>query len=188
MTQQIALPDDTPSHNPHYSDAFVVFSVTVLSCAVGAWLLLRLGLTLWMGSVAALAVYALLLSFHLLVRRSLAASPAELPAVARRPGRLPERPDLPLSAPLKVSDCRVRCPFPMQASKSSRRKPSSRHDPADAPPPLRLDDPFNFRPSREPSLSTHWGRRSPANQWDQQRWANCVRAIRPMRLMRRSPR
>ena len=49
MTQQFAIPDDAPPHNPHYSDAFVVFSVTVLSCAIGAWLLLRLGLALWVG-------------------------------------------------------------------------------------------------------------------------------------------
>ena len=71
MTQQFAVPDDSPPHNPRYSDAFVVFSVTVLSCAIGAWLLLRLGLALWIGSVAALGVYAALLSFHMLVRRSI---------------------------------------------------------------------------------------------------------------------
>ena len=58
MTQQFAVPDEAPPHNPHYSDAFVVFSVTVLSCAIGAWLLLRFGLAFWVGSVAALGVYA----------------------------------------------------------------------------------------------------------------------------------
>src|SRR6516162_1110199 len=68
MTQQFAVPDDAPPHHPHYGDAFVVFSVTVLSCAVGAWLLLRLGVALWVGSLAALGVYAALLSLHLLVR------------------------------------------------------------------------------------------------------------------------
>ena len=53
-----------------FADAFVVFAVTVLSLAVGAWFLLRLGLTLWSGTTAALAVYTLLLSLHLLVRRT----------------------------------------------------------------------------------------------------------------------
>ena len=36
MAQQFALTDDTPAYNPRYTDAFVVFSVTVLSCAIGA--------------------------------------------------------------------------------------------------------------------------------------------------------
>src|SRR5882757_3798829 len=92
MTQQFALPDHSPPHNPRYSDAFVVFSVTVLSCAIGAWLLLRLGLTLWVGSVAALGVYAALLSFHLMVRRSLvpgAAPAADAPVAAKRTRRAP---------------------------------------------------------------------------------------------------
>jgi cyclic-di-GMP phosphodiesterase TipF (flagellum assembly factor) len=62
---------DEASINPRFADAFVVFSVTVLSLAFGAWFLLRLGLTLWAGMVAALAVYSALLSVHLVVRRSL---------------------------------------------------------------------------------------------------------------------
>src|SRR5882672_9214035 len=95
MTQQFATSDDAPPHNPHYSDAFVVFSVTVLSCAIGAWLLLRLGLALWVGSVAALGVYAALLSFHLLVRRSLVAAPpaAAAPVAAKRMRRPPAPPE-----------------------------------------------------------------------------------------------
>ena len=98
MTQQFAVPDDAPPHNPHYGDAFVVFSVTVLSCAIGAWLLLRLGLAFWVGSVATLGVYAALLSFHLLVRRSLvaAAPPAAAAPVAGKRGR---RPPVPPAAP-----------------------------------------------------------------------------------------
>ena len=72
MTQQFAVPDDSLPHNPRYSDAFVVFSVTVLSLAIGIWCMLRLGLALWMGTAAALAVYAVLLSVHLLVRRPVA--------------------------------------------------------------------------------------------------------------------
>src|SRR5205807_1890292 len=52
------------------ADAFVIFSVTVLSLAIGAWCLLRLGLALWAGTVAALGIYTALLSLHLLLRRS----------------------------------------------------------------------------------------------------------------------
>ena len=74
MAQQFALHDDTPAYNPRYADAFVVFAVTVLSLAVGAWCLVRLDMALWAGSVVALAVYTILLSVHLLVRRSLIAA------------------------------------------------------------------------------------------------------------------
>src|SRR5438105_12409122 len=97
MTQQFALPDYSPPHNPRYSDAFVVFSVTVLSCAIGAWLLLRLGLALWMGSVAALGVYAALLSFHMLVRRSIVAAepPTAFAPVAGKRMRRPPAPPQP---------------------------------------------------------------------------------------------
>jgi hypothetical protein len=69
MTRQIAITDEAPI-NPRFADAFVIFSVTLLSLAFGAWFLLRLGLTLWAGMVAALAVYTALLSVHLVVRRS----------------------------------------------------------------------------------------------------------------------
>src|SRR5262245_20434520 len=73
MAQQFALTHDTPAYNPRYADAFVVFSVTVLSLAIGVWCMRRLGLSLGMGTVTALAVYALLLLVHLAVRRSLIA-------------------------------------------------------------------------------------------------------------------
>ena len=100
MTQQFAVPDDSSPHNPRYSDAFVVFSVTVLSCAIGAWLLLRLGLALWMGSVAALGVYAALLSFHMLVRRSIVAaeSPVAVAPVAGKRTKSPPAPPQPSPA------------------------------------------------------------------------------------------
>jgi cyclic-di-GMP phosphodiesterase TipF (flagellum assembly factor) len=64
---------DEASINPRFADAFVVFSVTLLSLAFGAWFLLRLGLTLWSGMVAALAVYSALLAVHMVARRSLLA-------------------------------------------------------------------------------------------------------------------
>src|SRR6185503_7328504 len=73
MTRQIAMTDEA-AINPRFADAFVIFSVTLLSLAFGAWFLLRLGLTLWAGMVAALAVYSALLSVHLIARRSLLAS------------------------------------------------------------------------------------------------------------------
>ena len=98
MAQQFALTDDTPAYNPRYADAFVVFSVTVLSLAIGVWCLLRLGLALWMGTVAALAVYAVLLSVHLMVRRSLVA--VDGTAADREPGDVwmqsPYAPDEPM--------------------------------------------------------------------------------------------
>src|SRR5262245_4084558 len=70
MAQQLDIPDSMPAHG-RFADAFVIFSVTVLSMALGAWFLLQLGLSLWPGMAAALAVYTVLLLFHLLVRRSL---------------------------------------------------------------------------------------------------------------------
>jgi hypothetical protein len=69
MTRQIAMTDEAHI-NPRFADAFVIFSVTLLSLAFGAWFLLQLGLTLWAGMVSALAVYSALLSVHLVVRRS----------------------------------------------------------------------------------------------------------------------
>jgi len=72
MAQQFALIDDSrPRHVP-YADAFVIFAVTVLSLAFGAWLLMRLEVGLWAGTMSALGAYAGLLSVHLAVRRSLA--------------------------------------------------------------------------------------------------------------------
>ena len=70
MAQQLGIPGSLSSHG-RFADAFVIFSVTVLSMALGAWFLLQLGLSLWPGMAAALSVYTVLLLFHLLVRRSL---------------------------------------------------------------------------------------------------------------------
>jgi cyclic-di-GMP phosphodiesterase, flagellum assembly factor TipF len=70
MAQQLGIPGPQSSHG-RFADAFVIFSVTVLSMALGAWFLLQLGLSLWPGMAAALTVYTVLLLFHLLVRRSL---------------------------------------------------------------------------------------------------------------------
>lgn len=70
MAQQLGIPGPPSSHG-RFADAFVIFSVTVLSMALGAWFLLQLGLSLWPGMAAALTVYTVLLLFHLFVRRSL---------------------------------------------------------------------------------------------------------------------
>jgi cyclic-di-GMP phosphodiesterase TipF (flagellum assembly factor) len=70
MARQLGIPGPLPAHG-RFADAFVIFSVTVLSMALGAWFLLQLGMSLWPGMAAALAVYTVLLLFHLLIRRSL---------------------------------------------------------------------------------------------------------------------
>ena len=124
MTQQIATPDGAPPYNPRYGDAFVVFAVTVLSCALGAWLLQRLGLALWAGTVAALAIYALLLSLHLLLRRSLA-------------GNGP--PEAGTAPPAAAKDA---TPRPSEPAAVSGREQAA------------TTAPFDFRPSREPPFSS----------------------------------
>lgn len=152
MAQQFALHDDTPAYNPRYADAFVVFAVTVLSLAVGAWCLVRLDMALWAGSVVALAVYTILLSVHLLVRRSLIAADGG--------GGEREHADLWMRAPLET---------PVdEAAEPTADAPSSPHAEiarwaeaaraerettgSDAPAPARTPDPFSFRPLQEPAL------------------------------------
>ena len=71
MAQQLGI-HDTDSSYGRYADAFVIFSVTVLSMALGAWFLFQLELSLWPGMAAALTVYTVLLLFHLAIRRRLA--------------------------------------------------------------------------------------------------------------------
>jgi cyclic-di-GMP phosphodiesterase TipF (flagellum assembly factor) len=158
MTQQFAVSDHSPPHNSRYGDAFVVFSVTVLSCAIGAWLLLRLGLTLWVGSAAALAVYAALLAFHMLVRRSLSAAepaaavPAAVGKQMKRPPAPPQwRP--PQADPREASGIELPPPPGTEAARRVETAIPEKARPADERPLSQLGDPFNFRPSREPSLS-----------------------------------
>ena len=52
---------------------FVIFAVTLMSLAAGAGLLAQLGLAIWWAMVGALAIYAGLLSLHLVARRQFAA-------------------------------------------------------------------------------------------------------------------
>ncbi len=156
MTQQFAVPDEASSHNPQYGDAFVVFSVTVLSCAVGAWLLLRLGVALWMSSVAALGVYAALLLFHVLVRRSMMGA-VPVPAVARAQRPATRRPPQFAEAPIQRPEAPALppkippLPQPTELPRGAEPPPDRRRPPEPLS-ALRASDPFTFRP-REPSLS-----------------------------------
>ena len=72
MTRQSANSDAAP-RQASFTDVFVIFSVTVLSLAAGAGLLAQLGLAIWWAMVGALAIYAALLSLHLMARRQFAA-------------------------------------------------------------------------------------------------------------------
>src|SRR5262245_718949 len=72
MTRQSAYSDAAP-RQASFSDVFVIFSVTLLSLAAGAGLLAQLGLAIWWAMVGALAIYAALLSLHLVARRQFAA-------------------------------------------------------------------------------------------------------------------
>jgi len=72
MTQQSANSDAAPQQ-ASFSDVFVIFAVTLLSLAAGAGLLAQLGLAIWWAMVGALAVYAVLLSLHLVARRQFSA-------------------------------------------------------------------------------------------------------------------
>lgn len=69
-----------PSAGARFTDAFVIFAVTVVSLAIGAFLLLRIGLHVWTGLATALGIYAFLLMSHLIVRRGFQPKPAALGA------------------------------------------------------------------------------------------------------------
>lgn len=150
MAQQFALDDDPPVYNPRYGDAFVVFAVTVLSLAVGVWCLVRLDMALWAGTVVALAAYTILLSIHLVVRRTLLTAdggggerehadlwtraPFEQPAHPEAA----DEPEAPPSADAEIARW-------AEAARAERDTSS-----AELPAP----DPFSFRPLQEPSLPT----------------------------------
>lgn len=67
MSQQFAR--SQPLHM-RFGDVFVILSVTLLSLAVGAGLIARLGLELSSALLVSLAIYCSLLAFHLVMRRS----------------------------------------------------------------------------------------------------------------------
>ena len=64
------------------TDAFVIFAVTVVSLALGAWMLLHLGLKFWSGMALALGIYAFLLTMHLVMRRAVTPRPVPQPVAA----------------------------------------------------------------------------------------------------------
>ena len=135
-----------------FADAFVVFAVTVLSLALGAWFLLQLGLALWSGTIAALVVYTLLLSLHLLVRRSfLFAAPKPSPrgSWVRRAARADAH-RLPVEGDAALRDGPAKAP----PSREAEHRPTGPAVPDRGPrPPVEPRDPFHFRPSREPAFA-----------------------------------
>jgi cyclic-di-GMP phosphodiesterase, flagellum assembly factor TipF len=136
-----------------FADAFVVFAVTVLSLALGAWFLLQLGLALWSGTIAALVVYTLLLSLHLLVRRSLLfAAPKPSPRgswVSHATARADAH-----RWPVEGDAVRRDGPAKASLSREAEHRPTG---PAVSDrglrPPVEPRDPFHFRPSREPAFA-----------------------------------
>ena len=115
------------------TDAFVIFAVTVVSLALGAWMLLHLGLKFWSGMALALGIYAFLLSMHLMLRKAVA----------------------PRAAPvaLAAEDEEEFDPWALE-----RGKATSLEMPAMPPlPSLKRPegpDPFAFRPSEMPGLGS----------------------------------
>jgi len=154
MAQQFALTDDTPTYNPRYADAFVVFAVTVLSLAIGVWCLLRLDFALWMGTAAALAAYAVLLAVHLAVRRSLVAADDDMPD--REPGDLwMQGPYAPSEPAPHVPDSQGADAPPSPDEEIVRWTQAARageKGAAEELPPPRPAEPFDFRPKQDPSL------------------------------------
>jgi len=145
MAQQLGI-SGQPSSPGRFADAFVIFSVTVLSMALGAWFLLQLGLSLWPGMAAALTVYTVLLLFHLLVRRSLIDAGAEEPREEMQ--WIAGEPDL---AP-PASDRRERSSRPPSFAADGERSDQ---------PPSALDDPHTL-PDPSTEIAFHYRPRDPA--------------------------
>jgi EAL domain-containing protein (putative c-di-GMP-specific phosphodiesterase class I) len=141
MAQQLGIPGSQSSPG-RFADAFVIFSVTVLSMALGAWFLLQLGLSLWPGMAAALSVYTVLLLFHLLVRRSLIDAGGEEPREEMQ--WIAGEPDL--AAP--ESDRRERSSLaaPFAADEAPSERGSSGLDDPHALPDPSTEIAFHYRP------------------------------------------
>src|SRR5262249_54558990 len=116
-----------------------------------AWLLLRLRLPLWSGTAAALAVYMLLLSVHLFLRRAFLYEPAPASggrwvshAIARADAH---------QLPVEGEGARARAhgrPGKAPPPPDRRRRGTARA--LDRGPQGRAHDAFGFRPSREPGF------------------------------------
>lgn len=154
MAQQFAI-DDAAPQGTRFADAFVIFAVTVLSLAFGAWFLLQLGLALWAGTVAALAIYTALLSFHLLVRRSiLLEEPAANDRWVRSAYARAESGPSPFASEDDVTTMGKTLTSPeAEARRWAEAAAADEMALRDELPIPRGPDPFHFRPSREPTLS-----------------------------------
>ncbi|HXE68683.1 MAG TPA: EAL domain-containing protein [Hyphomicrobiaceae bacterium] len=141
MAQQLGIPGSRSSHE-RFADAFVIFSVTVLSMALGAWFLLQLGLSLWPGMAAALSVYTVLLLFHLLVRRSLIDAGGEEPREEMQ--WIAGEPDLAAPASDRRERSSLAAPFTAHGEPSERL--SSDLDDAHALPDPSTEIAFHYRP------------------------------------------
>jgi cyclic-di-GMP phosphodiesterase TipF (flagellum assembly factor) len=151
MTRQFAEPEPFYAR---FSDAFVIFSVTVLSLAAGAWFITQMGLELTPALLGALGVYCTLLLLHLLVRRSYLQTSAgslqhayweDNAAAQRFEAELAQRLEEAANAPAQEE----------MLNAESGEWPEPLPMPAHAPPspPSAADtqqDLFNFRPSRSP--------------------------------------
>lgn len=155
MARQFADPEPFYAR---YTDAFVMLSVTVLSLALGAWLIARLEFELTSALLAALGVYVSLLLLHLFVRRRMMGSETESAqgsewennAAARRfeaelAQRLAEAEQSGIppeheqeTAPLRPGEWPEPLPMPKTADRFAEQPQAQ---------PL---DPFTFRPSRSP--------------------------------------
>jgi cyclic-di-GMP phosphodiesterase TipF (flagellum assembly factor) len=155
MTRQLANSDAGPRH-ANAADVFVIFSVTLLSLAAGAGLLAQLGLAVWWAMVGSLAIYAALLSLHLVARRSFAAldQAATEHLQAEIDALMPDGKDRAHDAEegdLQVGDRTAllgdALPSPWNIGRAFRPA-----EPTHALPEPRESDPFDFRPLRAPSL------------------------------------
>ena len=136
---------------------FVIFAVTVLSLAAGAGLLAQLGLAVWWAMVGALAIYAALLSLHLVARRSFTAlDEAATDRLQAQIDALMLPPDGNESSHqahgnLAMPDRTAALEDPLPGS--WKIAPTDvRAEPSHTLPDAREGDPFDFRPLRAPSL------------------------------------
>ena len=136
---------------------FVIFAVTVLSLAAGAGLLAQLGLAVWWAMVGALAIYAALLTLHLVARRSFAA--LDQAATDRLQAQI-DALMLPPDGSEASHQAHENFAMPDRAAALDDPLPGSwkiapaemRAEPSHALPDAREPAPFDFRPLRAPSL------------------------------------
>ena len=135
---------------------FVIFAVTLMSLAAGAGLLAQLGLAIWWAMVGALAIYAGLLSLHLVARRQFASLDqaanerlqAEINALMPDGSELSDSTD---DAELHAVDRRL-LPGDALPSPWNIAPPDARSERGITLPEPRDTDPFDFRPLQGPSL------------------------------------